>query len=150
MGVEIAGLAPTSPPHGYRLIEIGSERGAEWAECLAAGYGLPLKVAEALSPIHVKSAEDVRFFAAEKDGRMDAVSLLAIHEGIAGVYSVGTREGARGQGLGTLVTAEPLRQAALLGVTKGVLQSSRMGYPVYRRLGFIDEGGVALYLAPAS
>lgn len=147
MGVDIAKLGRTVAPAGYRLLEIDQDRGAEWAECLAAGYGLPLKVAEALSPVHVKPGPDVRFFAAERDGQMDAVSLVAIHEGIAGVYSVGTREKARGQGLGGLVTAEPLRRVADEGISKAVLQSSKLGYSVYRRLGFEDEGGVAFYLS---
>ena len=49
-------------------------------------------------------------------------------------------------GLGEHATAEPLRLAAKLGYGVGVLQSSEAGYPVYRKLGFTDCGGVPLFV----
>lgn len=146
MAVEIVSLSPCQLPAGYRFEEFGQDRGAEWTECLAEGYGLPYRVAEALSPVYIPPSESVRFFGAHKDGRIDAVSLVAICDGIAGIYSVATRPEARGRGLGAFVTAEPLRLVGEKGMTTGVLQASQAGYSVYKKLGFKDSGEVPQYL----
>jgi GNAT superfamily N-acetyltransferase len=63
-----------------------------------------------------------------------AVALLS--DNIAGLYWVGTRPDARGRGLGAAVTAAATRWAFDAGARAVVLQASRHGEPVYRRLGY--------------
>ena len=65
--------------------------------------------------------------------------------GVAGIYCVSTVERARRQGIGAAVTLAALREARDLGFTIGVLTSSEMGYPVYRRLGFVEHCRIGLY-----
>jgi GNAT superfamily N-acetyltransferase len=56
--------------------------------------------------------------------------------GVAGVYAVGTAPEARRQGIGSAITLRGLLDARDRGYRVGVLQSSQMGYDVYRNLGF--------------
>jgi predicted acetyltransferase len=49
---------------------------------------------------------------------------------------VATLPEARGKGIGAAVTLKPLHNARELGYIIGVLQSSEMGFNVYKRLGF--------------
>ena len=74
-------------------------------------------------------------------GAFDGEELLSgayvlFSHGIAGIYLVGTAEGARGRGLGELVT----RAVTNIGFDRGApfvtLQASPMGEPVYRRMGY--------------
>lgn len=65
-----------------------------------------------------------------------STSILYKGGGVAGVYGVGTIPEARNKGLGTAITLKTLVDAREQGYRFAVLFSSRMGYPVYRRLGF--------------
>ncbi|MDX1665458.1 MAG: GNAT family N-acetyltransferase, partial [Candidatus Promineifilaceae bacterium] len=56
--------------------------------------------------------------------------------GVAGIYAVGTVPQARRQGIGSAITIRALLDARERGYRIGVLQSSQMGYNVYRQLGF--------------
>ena len=65
--------------------------------------------------------------------------------GVAGIYFVCTVERVRQRGIGAAVTLTALQEARDLGYTVGVLGSSEMGYPVYRRLGFEEYCRIELY-----
>jgi predicted acetyltransferase len=65
--------------------------------------------------------------------------------GIVGIYFVCTVERARRQGIAAGITLAALREARELGSSIGVLGSSEMGYPVYRRLGFEEYCRIGLY-----
>ena len=69
-------------------------------------------------------------------GKAVASCLLFKGAGVAGLYAVGTLPEARGRGIGTAITLKPLQDARAQGYQVGVLFASRMGHPVYRRLGF--------------
>lgn len=56
--------------------------------------------------------------------------------GVCGVYNVGTRPGYRGNGFGEAVTWSMIRDARARGCHTATLQSSEMGFGVYRRMGF--------------
>lgn len=147
MAVDIRSLPETKLAEGYEWVTIGERMSSEaWVDCLAVGYEIPLGVAKFFEPSRVGDRDDVRYYGAVKDGSVDSVSAVYLGAGVAGVYCVATREGARGRGLGAHLTAEPLRIAMQDGYGVGVLQSSEMGYPVYQRLGFRDFGQVQLLL----
>ncbi|MFH1111067.1 MAG: GNAT family N-acetyltransferase [Planctomycetota bacterium] len=151
MAVEIAKMTPTTLLEGYESVRIsGGKEIEEWAEGFAIGYELPIAVARVFSssPIGADMAPNapVQFFAILKDAKPVSTSLLYLHGGLAGIYCVATVPAERGKGLGAHATAEPLRIAYDLGYRVGVLQSSVLGHPVYKRLGFADFGGVPLYI----
>ncbi|CAN7275717.1 GNAT family N-acetyltransferase [Pseudoxanthomonas sp. LjRoot143] len=151
MAVDIGALAPTSLPPGHTFQRIVADRRfREWTDVVASGYELPRDLARMLSPEALGAdATDnaaIQFFAILEGDRIVATSMMFLDDGLAGLYCVATLADARGRGLGTHVTAEPLRRAQALGYRVGALQSSDAGYTVYRRLGFRDVGAVPLFV----
>jgi GNAT superfamily N-acetyltransferase len=70
------------------------------------------------------------------DARAVATSRVTIGAGVAGLYAISTLESHRGRGFGRAMTIAALRAAHSIGHRIGVLQSSNLGYGVYRGLGF--------------
>jgi ribosomal protein S18 acetylase RimI-like enzyme len=64
---------------------------------------------------------------------------------LGGIYQVATLPAARGRGIGRAVTLAAMKHARDLGAKRAVLQSSEMGYPVYRAIGFEDVCALRLY-----
>lgn len=65
-----------------------------------------------------------------------STSSIFFGTGVAGVYSVVTLPEPRGEGVGAVLTLNPLLFACEVGYRIGVLQSSEMGCKVFERLGF--------------
>jgi len=86
-----------------------------------------------------------RWFTGILDGKLVATSLLWLQGGLATVWAVATVKKARGQGIGTAMTREALLSAKKLGYDFAVLQASGMGYPVYKKMGFVKYSEVKRY-----
>jgi ribosomal protein S18 acetylase RimI-like enzyme len=72
------------------------------------------------------------------DGKPVSAAMIMLTHGIAGVYWVGTLKEARCKGLAEYCTREVSNAAFDLGARKVILQASRFGEPVYRRMGYRD------------
>ena len=82
-----------------------------------------------------------------RDGQQPvAGAYLLFSHGIAGVYWVGTRRAARGRGHAEAITRFVSRRALELGARAVVLQASRGGEPVYRRIGYQEITRYRWYL----
>jgi GNAT superfamily N-acetyltransferase len=151
MAVELASLAPAQPVAGLAVERVGSrEEQALWARTAALGTGFPEAAAEDMARIEA-TLDDPQYVAQRRyigylDGTAVATSALVLEPGVAGIYAVATLPQARRRGIGTWMTALPLLEARDLGYRVGVLQSSAMGHPIYRKLGFADVCTYRQYL----
>lgn len=59
---------------------------------------------------------------------------------MAGIYWIATLEGHRGKGFGEAITRAAVRGGIELGCTLASLQASKLGAPVYSRMGFEVRG----------
>jgi len=79
---------------------------------------------------------NIKGFLGILNGRPVSTSVLVLHEDVASIYMVATLKEARGKGIGSAITREPLLYAKNAGREVAVLEATEMGHPVYERLGF--------------
>ncbi len=120
-----------------RLVD-GEEMVHVWGATFTRGYGMPPEWEPAIHDIAVKLGSDfpVRNYLGYWNGEPVATSSLFFGAGVAGIYNVSTLPRARRKGIGAALTLRPLQDARERGYRIGVLQSSALGFPVYRQLGF--------------
>jgi ribosomal protein S18 acetylase RimI-like enzyme len=75
-----------------------------------------------------------------------SAALAILSHGIAGIYWVGTLESHRRRGLGEACTRAVGNAAFARGAAAVVLQASRQGEPVYRRMGYREITRYAWYV----
>jgi GNAT superfamily N-acetyltransferase len=109
-----------------------------WTHTFIIGYELPHSWQPDFYELMAGLGLDwpLRSYLGHLDGEPVATATLFIGAGVAGVLNVSTVPPARGRGLGAALTLAPLLEARARGYRAGVLQSSEMGFNVYRRLGF--------------
>lgn len=110
----------------------------EWTMTFIAGYEVPPDWGPPLFDLLGGIGLDlpVRHYLGYLNDKPVATSSLFLSAGVAGILFVSTLREARGQGLGAALTLAPLLEARRMGCRIGVLQSSELGFPVYRRMGF--------------
>ena len=126
-------------PAGLEIVHVDDPAALEtWVDVFAEGYPIPAEI----KPHFLTLLADLglnlpaRNYLGYLDGAPVATSTLYLGAGVAGVYCVATLPAARKRGVGAAMTLGPLYEARDLGYRAGILQSSEMGYPVYRKLGF--------------
>lgn len=109
-----------------------------WTHIFALGYGLSLDWEPSIYEVERKLGLGfpVQNYLGILHGQPVATSCLFFGRGVAGIYSVSTLVEARGKGVGAAMTLIPLQEAREMGYRIGVLQSSEMGYNIYKKLGF--------------
>lgn len=109
-----------------------------WTRTFFQGYELPLEFTQTYFEMiaSLGISLPLRYYLGYQDDQPVAVSTLFLAAGVAGIYNVATLQAVRGKGFGTALTLAPLLDAQSAGYQVGVLQSSEMGYNIYRRLGF--------------
>jgi GNAT superfamily N-acetyltransferase len=145
-------LAPASLASHVTCRAIDAASAADFVQVSALSYeptGLPPAVCQKvlsqstrwLAPHwHVRVIYD-------HDEPVSAAMLLFSH-GIAGVYWVGTTPSARGKGYAAAIMREITNHAFDHGARAVILQASRMGEPVYARLGYREITTYPWYLVP--
>lgn len=110
-----------------------------WCHTTSVGFGIPEHAELALLEwftTDLQLKQPLKFYLGTWQGKPVATSLLFLAEGVAGIYFVATVAEARNRGFGFTITQKPLQAAREMGYRVGILQASKMGEPVYRRMGF--------------
>lgn len=153
MVLNLRGLPEPVFPEGLTIDRARTR--AQLEECLRIALA-SFEISTAFVPRLVEIEEGMpaeqgartRHFLGHVDGRPVATSELYLGAGVAGLYFVGTAEGARGRGLGRAMTLAALHAARDLGFRAAVLQATSMGKSVYRELGFRELFSMGVYLRP--
>jgi GNAT superfamily N-acetyltransferase len=126
-------------PAGAEIKIVGDEKSMQdCAHALTNGYGFPPDwqgiTLDFLNGIGLDAP--YRSYVAYWNGKPVSTAAVFFGKEVAGIYSVATLPEARGKGFGAAITLAPLLDARKSGYRVGILQSSQMGYPVYKKLGF--------------
>lgn len=144
MAIDLEGFNAPSAPMGFELRKVQSkEEVDEWTRICAEGSSLLIEVAQLMNP---EAGGPFRAYTGFLDGQPVGTTALFTDQGIAGIYCVCTLPSHRGRGVGSALTSVPLCIAKGEGYRTGTLQASKMGYPIYKKLGFQDVCELSLYV----
>jgi len=144
---------PGTPP-GFRIVRATDEAlHAGFLQAMTAGISTNEPERHAMNTLaaavgYAPDAPWVRWVAF-LDDRPVASSGLMVGGGVAGVYNVATAPDARRRGIGAALTATAIAEGRGRGYQVAVLGASKMGYGVYRRMGFAEVCRHCVYLLPA-
>jgi GNAT superfamily N-acetyltransferase len=150
MAIDLASLKvdlPTTP--GLEIVPVVNTSALrQWIHIASIGFRISQDFEDVWCRFFADVIFDTRFrtYLALLHGKPVGTSQLFLSKGVAGIYNVSCIPDARGQGIGSAITLAPLLEARELGYRIGILQASKRGYSVYRRLGFQDYGNLSVYL----
>jgi GNAT superfamily N-acetyltransferase len=140
MAVDLQALHEDVPaPPALKIVPVEDEAALKvWTRTFVLGYELPAAWEHDFYDLMAGLGLDlpVRNYLGRVDGEPVATANLFLAAGVAGIQCVATVPHARGRGFGAALTLAPLCDARAMGYRAGILQSSEMGFRVYRRLGF--------------
>jgi hypothetical protein len=110
-----------------------------WMDVFADAFGLTAEATRHVRAAHTWPCRHDAcrtYLIMRSDGAAVATGLLHSSPGVAGVYGIGVRRAFQKRGLGALATLLTVREGARTGAQIAVLQATKEGFPVYRKLGF--------------
>jgi GNAT superfamily N-acetyltransferase len=141
MGLELDGFAP-SAPEAAEWTSAGDLATLLHVNDLAYGWGDTRPWTRALGDL---PQQELSIYTASVDGR--PASGLMVHDDgeDADVWLVATLDAARGRGLAPSLLGRALLDARERGCTTSTLQATKLGEPVYRRLGYRTLGRLEMW-----
>ena len=141
-GMVLASIGPVPAPPASLEIRIASTLDDLRAHraVVVGGFGMPPEIAHLILGEGLLTDPEVAIAIGSLDGVPVTTALLGRTGETAGVYNVATLGENRGRGFGEAATWAVISEGARRGCTHSCLQSSDAGYPVYRRMGFVDVG----------
>jgi GNAT superfamily N-acetyltransferase len=139
MATRLTDLVEPEMPAGFTYERAESKDMIEkYGYLLAEAYGMPEFGWDRLAGclIHCGVRDDYQHYIGYYNGKPVATSSLLYDDGVAGLYNVANLPEVRGKGIGSMISYVPFIDALDRGYEIGILHSSRMGYNVYKRLGF--------------
>ena len=128
------------PTHGS-VKEVRDARGAkDFATAVCAAFGEPGIADAVITGPQSVVAPHIRAFVGSLSDEPVATALTMLHAGAAGVFWVGTVDGARHHGFGSALVRTAARAAFDMGARFVWVGSTRMGMPVYHEAGFTELG----------
>jgi GNAT superfamily N-acetyltransferase len=150
MAIDLAELNEVNrAPKGLEIIEVKNEAALRtWCQVAGTGFGVPEPAIPSIVDYYImelKQKQPIKLYLGLLDNKPVATSNYYLGEGVCGLYFVATLPEARNMGIGFTITQKPLLEAKKLGYCAGILQASKMGRPVYLKLGFRDYCRIGSY-----
>lgn len=130
---ELTAAGPTSL--GVERITDGDGLRAA-VEVAAAGFDTPTELMEPMYSADVLATRGVSLYLGRSDGQPVSTAVSYLANDTLGIFSVATPDSFRRRGFGTAITRHACERGFIDGARLAWLQSSAVGEPVYRRLGF--------------
>jgi ribosomal protein S18 acetylase RimI-like enzyme len=96
----------------------------------------------------LNSPHSVQYYIAMLNGEVIGTAILYIHNGIAGIHSVGVLPTMRKMGFADEIMKAIINTAVERKASHAVLQASKMGIGIYKRLGFQEDFLFTNYFLP--
>ena len=141
MGRQLGGLSALMP-HGVEWTRDGELPVLTQLNDTAYGWEETRPWTRALANL---PTDGVHIYTANVDGRPACGLLTHDHDGDCDVWLVATIRTARGRGLATALLAQALVDARTRGCTTTTLQATKLGEPVYARLGYRSLGTLEMW-----
>ncbi len=149
MAIDLNEMKEEPFPTGLKITEVKDNNALKaWCHIACAGFGIPVTAEPAMMEWLKTDLEcklPVKHYLGLMDGIPAATSMSYLAAGVAGIYLVATLPEARNKGVGFAMTQKPLKDAKTLGYLIGTLQASKMGEPVYLRMGFKEHFQTGYY-----
>lgn len=100
---------------------------------------------EIMTSIGFSSEQPFHNYIAFLNGEPVACSTFYVGKNVVGIYNVATLTKARGRGIGAVMTMIGLEACLNLGYKVAVLHASKMGLPVYQKIGFKEFCRFSIY-----
>lgn len=127
-------------PIGFTITQATTKNSLEeWRDVFAAAFDMPLSGGQAWVDATVQAGGENapwQLYVGHYQDKPVSTGILFNGAGVAGIYGVGTLPEWRSKGFATAITLKPLLDARQHGYRFAVLFATRMGYPMYQRLGF--------------
>jgi GNAT superfamily N-acetyltransferase len=140
---------PLEFPSGVTVEQIGAAKMPAWIDVLLRGFNIPAEQGAIWLDAYTNGGFDPatgwRHFLAYVDGEPMGITALLLRGTLAGIYHVVTLPAARNRGVGKAVMRAALEDARISGATAAALQSSELGLPLYRSLGFREHCMLSMY-----
>lgn len=146
-------VLPAIPESGKELpgLEIRQVRdgreAAVFVRTMERGFESRPGIFEVFATPGIWSAEGAGYYVGYAAGEPVATACCVGYAGSAGIFNVSTVPAHRRRGVGEAMTWHAIRAAAAWGCSSSSLQATRMGMPVYARMGFEHVANYAVWYA---
>ena len=159
MAMDLADLPDAVPaPDGVDIVEVADPDAiAQYVDVIIRSMAIDHPTVPADAAIvrsdHIRSrlGQDAhsRRFVAVLNGEPVATSRLSMAGGVAGLYTMVTLPHAQRRGIGLAMAHRAMLAGRDAGMRLGSLQATAMGYPIYRKLGFVEITRCHMLVRPA-
>lgn len=139
-GMMLDPVPPALPPRPAGLVlrraQPGEHSMEDYRRVLSKGFEVPPGLAQIFAAGPAVAAGDVLPLVGYLGGEAVACSAMLLTDSVAGIYNVAVVPGQRRRGFGEALTWAAVAAGREAGAGVAVLQSSPLGEPVYRKMGF--------------
>lgn len=152
MAADLQSVPETMPgPPGLVVSAVRDRNALDlWCRTATLGFEMPDFVRDAwlkwFTGIGMEGRGPLFHFLGLWKGEPVAASSVFLAGGAAGLYNVTVLPEARQKGIGAAMTVAPLLKARSLGYSLGILHSTPMGMPLYKKLGFKEYCRIGHYM----